>query len=301
MPGGSYFNPEWGYLATTPRGVRALRIVLASVAVAAVAGAGAYVSLLGQSSGDQQTIADRTIVKPGEEVAATPSAPAGNPGLIAGGNPGLGASGNPSRSGATSTAVPAATEPVPLQAGILPRARVAVPVGGAPVGEIRMSGVEFGHDSGVAGRRAVASSADHRSELAEAPAISEVPASTPQLLAIDDVRPPAVAAPTAALIQGEAAVQIRAPMQSPAPTQSQAQTHSEAAAAKTAAVQSSPDTPVEPATTDTSPVHAVVAPALPQANMQVQASAQKKPVKNQRAPAPASGGPLSLLRIFSSH
>jgi hypothetical protein len=289
MPGGGYFNPEWGYLAPTARGTRALRIALVSVAVAVIAGTGAYVSLLGQLSGDDPPVAYRPLsqpveqMRPTEEVAGLPSVPAARPAV-------------PTRElGASDAAAPAMAAPAPAQTavlhtGALTQTRVAVPPGGAPVGEVRLSGIEFGHDSGAAARRAVASSIGVQPELAEAPAVRGLPASTPQPLAVDDTVPAVETAPSAALMPGRSPTQISASVQSLVQSQTPGAPARPAAAAMTAAVQSSPESVAEPA-----PVEA--APTQPQAA----ASAQKKPVKNQRITTPANTGPLSLLRIFSGH
>jgi hypothetical protein len=64
------FHPEWGYLASTSSLVRMLRSLLMAAAVGAVAGSGMVLWLINPAPDD--SIAARTLVPSGPEVAAKP-------------------------------------------------------------------------------------------------------------------------------------------------------------------------------------------------------------------------------------
>jgi hypothetical protein len=57
------WHPEWGFLAPAPSFIRAVRIVLVATAVGATIGASVVLSLV-DSSGDQPSVAERTLVRP---------------------------------------------------------------------------------------------------------------------------------------------------------------------------------------------------------------------------------------------
>ena len=64
MSSAGNFNPQWGYVAPAPNLMRTVRIVLVALAVGASAGAGAVVSLVDRSNGDQQSsVASRTLAR----------------------------------------------------------------------------------------------------------------------------------------------------------------------------------------------------------------------------------------------
>ena len=57
------WHPEWGFLAPAPSLIRAVRIVLVATAVGATIGASVVLSLV-DSSANQPTVAERTLVRP---------------------------------------------------------------------------------------------------------------------------------------------------------------------------------------------------------------------------------------------